>query len=60
MSCSRDGSAKLWDVSKQQCIHTYGLEQLGMGIINGCALNTTTALDLQESLLTTTGTTTCC
>jgi len=45
VSCSRDGTAKLWDVSQQQCIHTYSTSS-GLGVINSFSLHDTQAIDL--------------
>lgn len=45
VSCSRDGTAKLWDVSKQKCIHTYRSEE-GSAVINSCTLHRTEAINL--------------
>ena len=48
VSCSRDGTAKLWDVSKQKCLHTYQSEQ-GRAVVNSCALHRTEAIQLARS-----------
>ena len=48
VSCSRDGTAKLWDVSKQKCLHTYQSEQ-GGEVVNSCALHRTEAIQLAGS-----------
>ena len=45
VSCSRDGTAKLWDISKQRCLHTYQSEQ-GGAVVNSCALHRTEAIQL--------------
>ena len=35
VTCSRDGTAKLWDVASQRCIHTYS-DDSGLGVVNSC------------------------
>lgn len=47
VSCSRDGTIRLWDVSEQHVIHSYGSDT-GHGIVNACTLRQTEAFDLQE------------
>ena len=44
VSCSRDGTAKLWDCSQQACLVTY--DKMEAGYINGCSLDTPSAIDL--------------
>lgn len=44
VSCSRDGTAKLWDVSTQKCLHTYQSDS-GGAEVNACTLHKTDAVD---------------
>lgn len=51
VSCSRDGTARLWDVSQQKCLHVYGEnEDSLMGLpINACAVRATSHADYGET-----------
>lgn len=45
LSCSRDGTSRLWDVSQQKTIHSYSPED---SVLNACTVQTTQVVDLDS------------